>query len=218
MAYTAPSRSTLRNALARDLRDPDLKTFTEQELNDLLNQALVEVGRIYPKERVVEYAITLDGQTQIPCDAASIFRVEVIRDGAVASGIAQNTHGLHSQAGWDLHANILWLPLYSASGLRIDDSPTIRVWGYWERNLMQGTLPADDNQIADTDAEAEFGVRTYASLLGYQRLQNDQMLFQQWLTNTGQTDVSPNQLAQTADMYMSQWREMRQRFRRLQRT
>jgi hypothetical protein len=213
-AYRPVALSTLRGSLARDLRDPiPSKTFSTLELNDLLNQAMVEVGRIYPKELVREYSISLDGQEQITCDASSVFRVEIVRDGAVQGGIAQTDHGLHSQSGWDLHGGILWLPLYARGPLKVADSPTIRVWGYWDRELMY-----DDTDMADVDAEGEFGVRTYAALLGYQRLQNDKMLFQQWLTNTGNTDVSPNQLAQTADMYQSQWREMRQRFRRLQRT
>ncbi len=218
MAYTPPTRAELRTALARDLRDPDLKTFTDLELNDLINQALVEVGRIYPKQEVQELAVDADGQEQYPCDARALFRVEVISAGQVVRGIAQNSHGLHSQNGWDLHGGVLWLPLHARSGLRITESPTIRVWGYWPREVMQGNDPLDDEQMADTDAEAEFGVRTYASLMGYQRLQNDRLLFQQWLTNTGNSDVSPNQLAQTADMYQSQWREMRQRLRTLQRS
>jgi hypothetical protein len=218
MTYTPPSRADLRNALARDLRDPDLKTFTDLELNDLINQALVEVGRVYPKQEVQELAVAADGQEQYPCDAKALFRVEVIVAGQVVRGIAQNNHALHGQNGWDLHGGTLFLPLHVRGTLKIAESPTIRVWGYWAREVMQGADPLDDEQLADTDAEAEFGVRTYASLMGYQRLQNDRLLFQQWLTNTGNSDVSPNQLAQTADMYMSQWREMRQRLRAIQRS
>ena len=213
MPYSAPPLSTLRQSLARDLRDPDKGTFTDSELTDLLNQATVEVGRVYPKQLTQELPVTIDGQEQYPCDARHAFRVEVIRNGEVVMGVPQNSHPEHGQSGWDLHAGFLWLPTFVRNTLKATDSPTIRVWGYYPRELMSA-----DTDKADVDPEAEFGVRTYAVLLGYQRLQNDRMLFQQWLTNTGNSDVSPNQLAQTADLYQSQWREMRQRFRSLQRT
>ena len=97
--------------------------------------------------------------------------------------------------------------------MEFEDGKTLRVWGYWPRELF-----TDDADVLDGDAETEFAVRCVSVLNGYQRLQNDRMLFQQWLTSTGNTDVSPNQLAQTADMYQSQWREMRNRLRTLQRT
>jgi hypothetical protein len=213
MAYTPVSRSTLRASVSRDLRDPTNASFTTQEVNDLINQAMVEVGRIYPKQRVVEYAVSVDQQEQFVCDAAAIFRVEVVQDGQVQKGVPASTVSEHGQTGWDLHGGLLWLPYFARNTLVAADSPTVRVWGYWDR-----VIPSADTDTMDTDAEAEYAVRTYATLLGYQRLQNDRMLFQQWLTNTGNTDISPNQLAQTADLYQSQWREMRQRLRYLQRT
>ena len=211
MPYTAPTRDVLRAAILRDLRDPDGETFTEDEVNDLINHAVVEVGRIYPKQQVEELTITADGQTLYPTEAYSLFRVEVLQEDQTPSGIPLNRLDDSGEGGWDLHAGTLFVPQYVAQRLQAD-THTLRIWGYWPRELFSG-----DTDVLDGDAETEYAVRTVATLNGYQRLQNDRLLFQQWLTNTGNTDVSPNQLAQTADMYQSQWREMRNRLRALQR-
>lgn len=212
MPYTQPSRDELRQSIARDLRDPEYDTFTVEELDDLINLAVVEVGRIYPKEQVIEVALDEDGQSVYPTDAYSLFRVEVLEDGKASVGVPNNSTTDHSsESGWDLHGGRLYLPLWVSSRLKADNH-SIRMWGYWPRELF-----IDDIDVLDGDAETEFAVRMVATLNGYQRLQNDRLLFQQWLTNTGNTDVSPNQLAQTADMYQSQWREMRNRLRTLQR-
>lgn len=214
MPYTAPNRDVLRTALARDLRDPDLETFTSDELNDLLNHAIVEVSRVYPKEETRSLVTEQDEQNQFAIDAITIFRVELLdEEGVVKVGVPPSTLQVTYEDGYDLHGGILFLPTYVAQNLRFEDGQTIRVWGYFPRELFE-----DDTAAFDGDAEAEWAVRTYANLEGYQRLQNDRLLFQQWLTNTGNTDVSPNQLAQTADMYRSQWRETRNRIRSLQRT
>ena len=199
--------------MARDLRDPDANTFTDAELNDLLNYAVVEVGRVYPKEQVVELAAEQDAQNQWAIEAFTIFRVEVIQDSEVIFGIPQNTLVDAVEGGFDLHGGTLFIPKYIADQIEYEGTKTLRAWGYWPRETF-----AEDTDVLDGNAEFEYGVRTVGALLGYQRLQNDRMLFQQWMTNTGNTDISPNQLAQTADMYQSQWREMRNRLRTLQRT
>lgn len=212
MAYTAPTRDVLRTAVLRDLRDPDGETFTEDEVNDLLNLALVEVSRIYPKQLVEELTPTEDGQYLYPTEATAVFRVDALEEGKDPRYVPSNAHEQSGEGGWDLHGGNLYLPQYSARGI-LADTHTIRVWGYYPRELFE-----QDTDVLDGDAETEYAVRTVATLNGYQRLQNDRLLFQQWLTNTGNTDVSPNQLAQTADMYQSQWREMRNRLRTLQRS
>jgi hypothetical protein len=217
MAYTPPDRDTLRASVSRDLRDPANKTFQQPEVLDLINLAIVEVSRIYPKEEVQELAVDQDGQKAFLTDAQSVFRVELMRDG-VPYGVIR-TSGLLSNAedGWDLHGGVLWLPGYAASRLIAEELPTVRVWGYWPRDLVD-LDEGSGTEVVDVDAEAEFAIRSVASLNGYQRLQNERGLFQQWLTNTGNQDVSPNQLAQIADMYGARWREQRNRLRTLQRT
>lgn len=212
MAYAPPDRTTLRAAVARDLRDPSYETFTTTELDDLLNLAVVEVGRVYPKQSVQELVPAENGQEVFPCDAYALFRVERLQEGYTPVGCPPNGDSDTGQGGWDLHGGNLYLPRFFTASLVAADH-TIRVWGYWPRELFD-----DDADTLDGDAECEFAVRTVATLNGYQRLQNDRLLFQQWLTNTGNTDVSPNQLAQTADLYQSQWREMRNRLRTLQRS
>jgi hypothetical protein len=74
-----------------------------------------------------------------------------------------------------------------------------------------------DGDVLEGDAEAEMGVRLYAALTGYQRLQNDRALFQQWLAIPGNTDVSPTQLDGMANTYLSQWNRHRNHIRTLRR-
>jgi hypothetical protein len=217
MAYTPPDRDTLRASVSRDLRDPANKTFQQPEVLDLINLAIVEVSRIYPKEEVQELPVDQDAQKAYLTDAQSLFRVEVMRDGS-PRGVPRATSTLSTaEDGWDLHGGVLWLPYFAAAGLVAEDNPTVRIWGYWPRDLVD-LDDASGTEAVDVDAEAEFAVRSVASLNGYQRLQNERGLFQQWLTNTGNQDVSPNQLAQIADMYGARWREQRNRLRTLQRT
>ena len=127
-------------------------------------------------------------------------------------GIPVSVGSEHAEDGWDFHAGTLFIPAYAAERLTPATTPNLRVWGYWERTVL-----TSDGETFDGDADAEYASRTYALMLGYQRLQNSRLLFQQWLTTTGNTDVSPNQLAQTADMYQSEWRAYRQRIRTIQR-
>jgi hypothetical protein len=210
MTYTPPPLSDLRASVSRDLRDPTNKTFTTGEVDDLIRMGIVEVSRVYPKERVLELLVTEDGQRTFDVlDAYSLFRVELLDiEGNTRMGIPASVDNVHSETGWDFHAEKLYLPAYASVRLAVVDEPKVRAWGYWKRDVL-----TDDTDVFDGDADAEYASRSYALMVGYQRLQNDRLLFQQWLTTTGNTDVSPNQLAQTADMYQGEWRAYRQRLR-----
>jgi hypothetical protein len=212
MPYTPPTRTALRASILRDLRDPDGEAFTNTEVNDLINVGILEVGRVYPKEDVVSLDLSEDDQRLYTAVGAyALFRVELLKDGEVVLGIPANMASEHGQGGWEYHGGSLYLPEFVGS---LDtDAHTVRVWGYWPRDTMDA-----DGDILDGDAECEYAVRAVAAVTGYQRLQSDRTLFQQWRTNPANSDVSMNQLTQLTDFYQGHWERLRKRIRIIQRS
>jgi hypothetical protein len=212
MAYVPPTLTTLRESVRRDLRDPNNDAFTDLEVKDLINGAVLEVSRVYPKEQVVSIDVTESDQRVFGAVGAyAIFRVEALKDGNVYYGVPGGASEVHSQAGWDYHGGTLYLPDFV--GALDPETNTLRVWGYWPRE----TMDAGTDRL-DGDAETEWAVRAVATVSGYQRLQSDRTLFQQWRTNPANTDVSMNQLVQLTDFYQGHWERLRRRIRILQRT
>ena len=75
----------------------------------------------------------------------------------------------------------------------------------------------DAGNFDEVDAEAESAIRLYALMRGYQRLQQDRALFQQWLAIPGNKDISPTQLDGMANTYMADWHRHRNQMRRIRR-
>jgi hypothetical protein len=210
MAYSPPTRVSLRTSVQRDLRDPTAQTFLAAEVDDLINIGILEVSRVYPKEQRISVDVTLADQRTFIIGATSIFRVEVVKEGVTVFGVRVNALENHAQSGWDYHGGVLYLPEFVGP---LDAAlNSLNVWGYWPRATMH--LDAD---VLDGNAECEYAVRAVATATGYQRLQNDRALFQQWRTNPLNSDVSPNQVAQMADFYMAHWDRLRKRIRIIQR-
>ena len=212
MVWSAPTLEDMRASVSRDLRDPSNNTFTTDEVDDLVRMGIVEVSRIHPKEEVRLLMVESALQDSFACDALALFRVEAIGSDGYLVGVPVSVSNEDAAGGWDLHGGTLYLPGYIFNRFTSVPGPSVRVWGYWPRDVL-----TEDAEVFDGDADAEYATRAYALTLGYQRLQNDRVKSQQWMTTTGNTDVSPNQLAQTADMYQSEWRAYRQRIRTLQR-
>lgn len=212
MPYASPTLNALIISVARDLRDPGYKVFSTTEITDLINWGLIEVNRVYPLARVEVVDVTKDPATLKPqrsylVESNEIYRVEVWRSSAFREQVPEGDE--QSNTGWFLFGNLFTLP----SWLTLDDvQDGLRVYGYQERDMLtSGTA------VAETDAEAEMGVRLYATLTGYQRLQNDRAQFQQWMSLPGNNDISPTQLDGMANTYLAQWNRHRNQMRRLRR-
>lgn len=210
MPYTPPNRVQFRQMVSRDVRDPNNTAFSAPEVDDLVNFGLNEVSRLYPVVGIeaVDVVNEADGKARRVYVVASdtIHKVEVWQDGAISYTIPEGLW--ETDSGWTLHGRTLIVP----SWCYLEDiaGQVINVFGYQPR----ATLHAD-GEVANVDADAEMGVRLYASLTAYQRLQNDRAQFQQWLAIPGNNDISATQLDSLANTYLSQWERHRNHLRTL---
>jgi hypothetical protein len=227
--YTAPSLAIMAVSVSRELRDPTNKTFSVMDVYDFINAALLEVGRIYPIQRVFDInppdPPAVVPLTYAPGDSSGfpafeqIFRVEIYRQnvnplgGPAVINIPPNQSDQSSQGGWELFANTLYLPQSTVIDGKND---TIKVWGYVRRKTAN---PSTDtaNEILDLDPEADYAVRDYACNEGYQRLVNVRDLFQQWINSPGNTDISVTQMMAIANGYEQKWQRTRKHLALLRR-
>jgi hypothetical protein len=212
MAYTQPDLDELRDSVESMLRDSDNEAFTAAEVDSLINQGIVEVNRLYPMAEIEDVDIIDtddDGNIDREYTVASteISRVEVWRDGAYRMSIEQMDSEANS--GWDLWGTTFVLPTFA---LLDETQDTVKLYGYQDRDVL--TAGTD---VLESDAEAEYAIRQYAVLMGYQRLQNDRSLYQQWLKAPGNNEMSPNQLDNMVNTYIAQWERTRGHLRRLRR-
>lgn len=209
MAYTAPDYATLKAAVAGDLRDPDNKTFSEGTVESFILFALNEVNRVRPllttqtitptesgdpAEIDLTYTLTID----------DVRRIDILRDGRFYSEFPRENGEPNS--GWEQWGTTLTIPTW-ASSLDVD-TDTLKVYGYGSR-----AIPTDDADVLELDAEAETAVRLYARLRGYQALQNDRALFQQWMAQPQNNEISATQLDGIANSYQAEWERHRNRIR-----
>jgi hypothetical protein len=208
----------LRTAIARDLRDPDLKTFTDNDIKDLVNGALATIGRIAPRrfqEDIVpvlnqmEYQL-LSTDFSLACPEIEIVRVEVwdatqtpnMPIGKMAS--LAGAVSSFSNEGWRVWDGVLevpyWFPIYVSGS---EDDYLIRVWGY------APYVPLDaDEDVCPLSNEREWALRSHCSVVALQRLSMERDLFSQWQTRSGNSDVSPAALLSALNVAQEEWRRL----------
>lgn len=211
MPYSAPTLLILRQSVSRDLRDSANASFSTAEVDDLIDLGFVEVNRVYPLQQIETVDVTLDVDSNVvrsyTIESREVSRIEVWRDGRFYRTVPQFVDEPNS--GWDVWGSTLVIPNW----LELDDTQdSLQVYGYQDREML-----VLDGDVAETDAEAELGIRLFATMTGYQRLQNDRALFQQWLAVPGNNDISPTQLTSMANTYLAQWERHRNQMRRLRR-
>lgn len=207
MAYSAPTYETLKASVASDLRDPNNKTFTEAHIESFIMFGLNEVNRLRPLQSVETVTLTetddeLDLQYTLTID--DVRRIDVWRDGKYYCPFERESGEPNS--GWEVWGTTLTLPTW-ASTLDVD-TDSLKVYGYGERSI-----PTDDADTMEFDSEAEGAVRLYARLRGYQALQNDRTLFQQWMAQPQNNEISATQLDGIANSYQAEWERHRNRIR-----
>lgn len=203
-----PTLVQLRTSVARDLRDPDMRTFKADYINDLINAGIEEVGRLYPLERVDSIDVVASTYAY-PTTLTTAFRCEVWHSGAFRNVIPQAEDD--PAGGWDLFAGQLRVakgyidPLAPAT----DD---LHLWGYGQREQLEA-----DGEVSDLDPTAEWGVRRFARSQAFNLMNNDRAMYKQWQGQSQNTDVSPNQLNQMVSLYQSEWDRQRNYLRHLRR-
>lgn len=199
-------------SVARDLRDPDFKTWSPSQIDDLINAGIGELNRIRPLETTATFP-PVAGTTNYPVPFSTVFRVEAHRTGGLFltwGPIPENTGEHGTLDGWDLYGGILAMPSTLTLDPVLDE---IRVWGYEERAPVR----TDGDFPAFSDYDDEQGVRNYARYIGAEGLLHDRLLFGQWQTQSNNSDVSPTQMLQTVGTFQSAWQSTRNRLRRLRR-
>lgn len=212
VTYPAPTLSAMLTSLARDLRDPENQTFTEDILSDFVRLAFIEVGRIYPKE-AVEYILLVEDSFQYGLEIEDVWRVEIYEaDGTVIN--LEASKGERQGDGWEFYANTLYLVDGTSFDADVDESvgDFLRVWGYSPRNP-----PTDPDELCDVDGPAEAAIRAYAKLQAFQSLISDRALFSQWSAQPGNTDVSMSQVLGMVDIFARQWEQKRRQLKLIRR-
>lgn len=221
MVYTAPTLGTLRTRAMRVLRD-DGTTFIEEVVDDFINEALAELSRFRPIERQV-VILGADIERTIPLTTLNyVWAVERV---IVQSGIERVTYippldiaVPGHRAGWDYFAGSLDVGGLWAVGLMRDAGAyltdmTLRVSGYGERERL--VLDAD---VAELESlQEEFAVLKFVGWRGFRALEQDRSLFQQWLTQANNTDVSPTQLMNMVASTGDEWNRMERKMQRRRR-
>ena len=211
--YTPLPFSQLRLDIANDLRDPTFKTFTIGQIDDLVNEGIAELNRLRPLEAIEELTLVEDGRSY-PTSMQQVFLVEGKRAGDVAWWpIAESDYaaGVGSQGGWTLFAGTIALP---GSMTPLDPATDyIRVWGYRDRDPLK--LDGDVPEFIDSSDEE--AVRAYARYTALEMLLHERTLYQQWQTQSNNSDISTTQLLQSASSYQREWATLRKRLVRLRR-
>jgi hypothetical protein len=204
--YEPPSLTELRTKVLRSLQDPDGEAFNPDEINDFINDAIAEVNQIRPREALS--AVT-DVATLDALGMTYVWKVEVVDYVGGSTVLPPNNDETRYANGWVLYANRLifpqkyidWLTTNFADGrVRLD------VYGYSVRDPL-----VSDEQVGDFDLLDEQLVLRYAMLRGYRALLADRALFQQWQAQSNNTDVSPTQLTNMAQVAEAEWGRNRSR-------
>jgi hypothetical protein len=209
MAYAAPTYETLKASIAADLRDPDNKTFSEANIESYILFGMNEVNRLRPLQSVQTVTLTKTNDElnlQYTTTIEDVRRVDVWRDGKFYSRLPREDGEPNS--GWEVWGTTLTLPTWASNMDTTTDS--LKVYGYGAR-----AIPDADADVLQFDAEAETAVRLYARLRGYQALQNDRALFQQWMAQPQNNEISATQLDGIANSYQAEWERHRNRIRAL---
>lgn len=200
----------LRTAVARDLRDSGFSTWSQSEIDDLVNLGIDEVSEVYPRE-VVDSASSISAGVKtydLATDFTNIYRIDIYSTTTFRFTIPHGI-GAGPNSGWELHGGILYLP----PSVTFTAGETLRAFGYARYVQLDAA-----SSTTEMDARAIWGVRQFARSEGFQNLIADRTQFQQWQTASGNTDVTAIALAQLAANAQRRWDRARQRLRRMRKT
>lgn len=207
----------LRTSVSRALRDPDNRVFTTNDVTDMVNAALAEIGRIAPA-RFLEVIDPVENEFNYTLQSTvfdtatpeiEVSRVEIwdvtttpyTPRGIVPPASAGYTN--YSNTGWALRDGVLELPYSTVKALdgREDDFQ-IKVWGY----RPYAPLSADED-ASGLSHEREEALKVYCWMEALRRLNIERDLFTQWQTRAGNSDVSPAGLMNMYSLAREEWRQ-----------
>lgn len=193
------SFANLRTTLSRALRDPEADTFAVATLNDLIDTALVEVGRIAPVQFVEDITPVADVISyrlrstvfNVAIPEIEVTRVEFWDYSATPPHpifLVRSRKGEWSLAtftGWEVWNGTLNLTNHQAAFLD-PVRHVIRVWGYSPYPPL-----VNDNDILPLSFSLEQALLAYCRVEALRRLSISRDLFTQWQSQPNNSDVSP---------------------------
>jgi len=201
VAYVPPTRSAFRTVILRALRDPNGAVFPAATVNDFIAEALMDLSAYRPNEVTRSMPWLPDTWGVEPdfveglSDVWQVLARENEMDPKDAVLFIPYADYGEGRAGWDLMGEYtlriarIWVHRLQQWAQR-NDTVTLSIYGYGYR-----TLPTSDASLLDLNNPVDqFCVIQHCKMLGFQMLNADRALYQQWLAATNNTDVSPTQL------------------------
>lgn len=199
--------SDLRTQVSRDLRDTSNATFTTSEVDDLVNQGIDAIASFYPREIVQTVGTVSAGVFSYSVSAfQAIYRLDIYTSAGSYRATLPHAFENNPNSGWETHGGVLYLP----PSWPLTSGDTLRAFGYGAYTQLSAST-----STTDLDTSAQWAVRVFAQAEAFQRLMNDRAKFQQWQSDSNNTDVSIVQLASVMSQARQRWRDEKQRLRRL---
>jgi len=208
----AETLSSIRTMVRRDLRDPNGATWSDNEVNDLINSGIDWVNGLYPKDAIQTTAFTQPVSGSVfsvaLSDVSWVFRVDSYDGSGKFKETVLPSTSDGPNSGWEVHNNILFLPPHYT----LSSPGTLRIFGY--STFIQ---LSSDSTTTDMDVTALNAVRVWAQAEAFSRLLSDRVAFQQWQVQSGNSDVSALSMNQIALSNQQRVRREEIRLRRMRR-
>jgi len=216
---------TLKARVANVLQDPSAHTFTATMVNELIQSALIEVGRIAPEQftedltpvaNQIKYAVRSADFLAVAVPEIEVMRVEVWDASQSPDQFIMRVNPAGREwggqdSGWYVWGGELYLPTRVVIGLVGHETEyVVRVWGY-----SPYVLPGDDADVIAISSDVEQALIWYIRLEAIDMLLASRDLFTQWQTRSGNTDLTPAGLMNQRSLAAQEWRSRSRALTRL---
>ena len=225
------TRSDIRLQIRRELRDPLGKSWSDDEINDLINAGINAVSDLSPLEKREDITYTFPytlvsggalGKIKEITPATNfynVFRVEILDKNSNLHTHLPPNNGFGSSTGWEFWDGKVLIPenfVYPSIIVTVDgddfEQIKVRIFGYARHESLN-----DDETESTLSEQEQSGVRTYAVSDALSRLMIDRANFQQWQIASGSSDITISELAVLANSARQRWYQERGRLRKMRR-
>lgn len=224
------TRADIRTQIQRELRDPNGNSWSDDELNDLINSGINAVSDLSPREIREDITYTFPytiaqgafGKIKEVTPTSSffnIFRVEILNSSSQLHTTLPPSANEGSSGGWEWFNGKILIPenyFYPSITVSVGGNPTeqikLRVFGYGRHPFL-----SDDVTATTMSEQEQQAVRVYAVAEALSRLMTDRANFQQWQIASGSSDMTISELAVLANSARQRWFGERGRLRKMRR-
>jgi len=216
----------LKTRIGTILQDPNGRTFTDGMLEELIYDALSEVGRIAPEQFTEDltpvayqmtYPLRSSDFSSVLQPEIEVMRVEIWDATTQPETFIMKVEPASTQfdkggdGGWYTWGGSLYLPSRIVNGLvGYEADYVIRVWGY-----SPYVEPVADADVIDVTRRVEQALIWYCRYAALELLLANRNLFSQWQARSGNTDMTPAGLMNEKNIALSEWRARSRSIERL---